>query len=164
MDEILQELSAVIMEGWPDTRKGVPVSARLYFNYRDELHAEDGLIFKGNRLVVPLSLRKEMLAIAHQSHIGLEGCLRRMREAIFWPGMSSDMKALVSQCDACLRMRETPKKEPLMSHDFQLRPWSRVGADICHFDNRDLLIVVNYYSNYIEIARLRNMTSKAVIR
>lgn len=164
MDDGLQELYAVIMEGWPDTRKEVPVSARPYFNYRDELHAEDGLLFKGNRLVVPSSLRKEMLAIAHQGHIGLEGCLRRMREAIFWPGMSSDMKALVSQCDACLRERETPNKEPLMSHEFQLRPWSKVGADICHFDNRDLLVVVDYYSNYIEVARLRNMSSKAVIR
>lgn len=164
MDEALQELYAVIKEGWPESRKEVPMSARPFFNYRDELHAEDGLIFKGNRLVVPFSLRKEMLVIAHQGHIGLEGCLRRMREAIFWPGMSSDLKALVSQCDSCLRVRETPTKEPLKSHDFHLRPWSRVAADICHFDNRDLLVVVDYFSNYIEVARLRNLTSKVVIR
>lgn len=47
-DEVLHELFAIIMEGWPGTRKKVPVSARPYFNYKNELHAEDGLIFKGN--------------------------------------------------------------------------------------------------------------------
>lgn len=51
-----------------------------------------------------------------------------------------------------------------MSHEFQLKPWSKIGADICPFDDKDLLVIVEYYSNYNEVARLRNMTSKAVIR
>ena len=68
----------MITDGWPENKHDTPLGARAYFNERDELHFEDGLVFKGNRLIVPRTLRKEMLDIAHQGHIGLEGCKRRM--------------------------------------------------------------------------------------
>lgn len=71
------------MSGWAESKHLVPEGVRPYFTYRDELHAEDGLVFNGNRLVMPLSLCKEMTDIAHQAHIEPEGCLHRMRETIF---------------------------------------------------------------------------------
>lgn len=74
-----------------------------------------------------------------------------MREALFWPGMYADLKALVRQCDACLKEMESPSKEPLLSHDFP-------------FDNRHLLFVVDYYSDFIEVSRVRNLTSKGIIK
>ena len=163
-DDCLQEVSQLISNGWPETRNETPYLARAYFNYRDELHAENGLIFKGNRLLVPKCLRKEMLEIAHQGHIGLEGCQRRMREALFWPGMSSDLKALIRQCDSCLATRDSPSREPLESHDFVKRPWSKIGADLCYFDNRTLLVVVDYFSNFIEVIRVHNQTSTSLIK
>ena len=142
----------------------MPDLVRPYFNYRDELHAEDGLVFKGSRIIVPKSLRRKMLEITHQGHVGLEGCLRRMREALFWPGMTSEMKTVVQQCDACLSVRDSPPKEPILSHDFAPRPWSKVGADLCYFDNRTFLVVVDYYSNYIEISKLQSQTAVCVIK
>ncbi|KAK4296250.1 hypothetical protein Pmani_031249 [Petrolisthes manimaculis] len=163
-DDVLQEVTKVIFNGWPTSRHLVPVAARPYFNIRDELHAEDGIVFRGNRLVVPVTLRKEMMNIAHQGHIGIGGCLRRMREALFWPGMSSDLKALVGQCDTCLTVRDNPCKEPLESHKFDARAWSKVGADLCFMDGRNLLVVIDYYSNYIEVAKHNTITSIAVIK
>ena len=71
-----------------------------------------------------------MIEIAHQGHIGLESCPRRMREALFWPGMPSDLKPFVQQCDACLSTRDSPPKEPLKSHEFAKHLWSKVGADM----------------------------------
>lgn len=41
---------------------------------------------------------------------------------------------------------------------------SKVGADLCQFDDRTLLVIVDYYSNFIEVARLRTVTSNIVIR
>lgn len=102
-DETLKALYKVIKSEWPTSRAAASILVRTFFNYGDELHAEEKLIFKGNRLVVPVSLQKQFLDITHQGHVGLEGCLRCMREALFWPGMSADLKALLRQCDACLR-------------------------------------------------------------
>ena len=51
-----------------------------------------------------------------------------------------------------------------MQHDFAARPWSKVGADIANMGDRNLLIVVDCYSNYIEVARLTSITSRSMIR
>ena len=37
----------------------------------------------------------------HSSHLGVEGCLRIAREAIYWPNMNSDLKGYISKCSIC---------------------------------------------------------------
>ena len=61
MDPVLtlQELGTVIMEGWPNDRRRVP-DLLPYFSYRDELTIQDGVIFRGERIVIPSSLRKSI--------------------------------------------------------------------------------------------------------
>ena len=61
-------------------------------------------------------------------------------------------------------MRDSPPKEPIFSHDFSPRPWSKVGADLGYFDNRTFLVMVDYYSNYIEISKLQSQTAVCVIK
>ena len=58
LDPVLQELGTVIMEGWPNDRRRVPDRLLPYFSYRDELTIQDGIIFRGERIVIPSSLRK----------------------------------------------------------------------------------------------------------
>ena len=52
------------------------MTVRPYFSFWDELTTYDGLIFKGQRLVVPLALRKEMLQIAYGGRVGTESTLQ----------------------------------------------------------------------------------------
>ena len=51
-DESLQVLKAVIQKGWPEHKSNVPSNISSYFNMCDELLIQDGLIFKGERIVV----------------------------------------------------------------------------------------------------------------
>ena len=48
-DDSLQQLKKTIISGWPNTKKEVPTYLHPYFLVRDELSAQDGLIFKGQR-------------------------------------------------------------------------------------------------------------------
>ena len=57
----LCQLTSMIMKGWPDTIQEVPPAIRSYWSFRDELSIEDGLIVKGKRVVIPESLRKDIL-------------------------------------------------------------------------------------------------------
>ena len=50
-DEELSILIQVIENGWPENRKDAPVSTTPYWNYRDELVVNNGLILKGERVV-----------------------------------------------------------------------------------------------------------------
>ena len=82
-DPVLQELRSVIQCGWPLCRADVPQCLYPYFDIRDELTLQGELVFKGKQLVVPASLRKELMAATHASHIGVEACIRRARDSLY---------------------------------------------------------------------------------
>ena len=100
---------------------------RPYFDLRDELVVQGNLIFKGTLLVVPACMRKELMSVAHATHIGIEGCLRRVRECLFWPMMASEVKDYVSNCDVCLAHCTSQTKEPLLQHEVVARPIGQVS-------------------------------------
>ena len=74
------------------------------------------------------------------------------------------MKDLVSKCDVCLTHRDSQVQEPLLLHEFPFRPWAKVSADICFHSSQILLVVSDYFSNFIEVDSLSSETSKSVIR
>lgn len=163
-DPVQQQLRNVIRQGWPAIKTDVPESLHPYFGFRDELTTQGHFIFKGHQLVVPAALRKEIMKVTHSSHIGIEGCLRRARESLYWPRMAAELKDYISACDVCLSHRQGQTKEPLLQHEFIAQPWSKLGVDLAHLDNRNLLVLVDYFSNFIEVARLNSTTSRSVIR
>jgi len=81
----------------------------------------DGLILKGDRVAIPKGLRHEMKEHIHSE----QACLRGAREALYWPGMTSEIKHYASVCEA-RRMYETAnKKETLIPHQLTERPWGK---------------------------------------
>jgi len=80
-------LIAVIKQGWPENLEAVSPSLHGYFNFREELSVQNGVVFKGERILVPLSLRQCIIDKIHASHLGAQGCLRRAKETFYWPGM-----------------------------------------------------------------------------
>lgn len=75
----LQTLINTIQKGWEQDKKYVPVDIMLYFSFQDELSTQDGLVFRGERVVIPESLQGDIIRRIHSSHLGTEGCLRRAR-------------------------------------------------------------------------------------
>ena len=125
---------------------------------------QDELVFKGHQLVVPGALRKELMAATHSSHMGIEAYIRRARDSLHWPRMSTELKEYIAKCDVCMAHHSAQSKEPIQQHEFVARPWSKVAADLCDHDGRTLLVVSNYFSNFIEVARLTSLTSRAAIK
>lgn len=164
LDDTLQHLTNAIVNGWPEHKNSVHTYLIPYFDCRDEFTVQDGLIFKGERVVIPSSLRKEIKEAVHSSHIGIEGCLRRARECIFWPGMNSELKEYMSKCEVCNKYKNSQQKESLMSHELSDRPWEKVGVDIFELKGQFFLVTVDYYSNFWEIDRLESTKSSSVIR
>lgn len=158
-DQSMQLLSTTIQDGWPNKRENVAKEIQPYFNNRDEFTIQNGLLFKGNRIIIPPSLRREMVKKIHYSHIGIEGCLRRAREAFYWPNMNGQIKDHISHCDICNAHRPTQQQEPLIQHDTPTRPWAKVGIDLFDFDRQTYAIMVDYYSNFWEVKSLGESAS-----
>ena len=163
-DLVLSELRRVIQHGWPDLKSDVPEAVHPYFDFRDQLIVQGDLVFRGQQLLVPACLRKELMEVTHSSHIGVEGCIRRAKECLFWPRMTSELKEFISKCNICMAHRNNQSKEPILQHEIVERPWAKVGVDLCELDGRILLVMSDYYSNYVEVSSLKSLTSAAVIR
>ena len=163
-DDILQVLTRVILEGWPEDKTAIPAAAMPYFSVRDELSVQNGIILRGERALIPKSLRHDMLRRIHMSHMGVEGCLRRARECVYWPAMSSEVKDFILKCDICRSVDNKQQKETLISHDVPDRPWAKVGVDLFTFNQTNYLIIVDYFSRFWEIDPLENTTASHIIR
>lgn len=163
-DDTLQLLKRTIMDGWPEDKQLLSPLLGAYYPLRDELTVADGVILRGNRVVIPFGLRKTLKESIHSSHLGINGCQRRARECLYWPNMSTDIKDIVSQCSICRELETAQQRETLRSHDIPDRPWAKVGTDLFSLEGKDYLITVDYFSNFFEIDRLHDTTSTAVIR
>ena len=56
----------MILNGWPSQKESLPTELYHYFNIRDELAAQDGVIFKGPKPIIPTSLRAKIKKKAPQ--------------------------------------------------------------------------------------------------
>ena len=111
-DPVQQRLRTVIRQGWPDSRADTPERIQPYFDVRDALTVQDELIFKGQLLVVPTVMRKQLIEEIHATHIGIEACIRRARDILYWPRMATELKEYIAKCDICLTHRISQGKEP----------------------------------------------------
>ena len=162
-DPEMQLLIGAIHKGWPLCRKDCPAKLVPYYDSRSELVEDGGLVYRGERLVVPQSLRADMLKEIHRSHIGIGGCLRRARELLYWPRINAGVKDYVSKCSVCQSYQPEQCREELQQHEMPSRPWSKVGADIFELGPQQFLIMVDYWSNYFEVQELKRITSASVI-
>ena len=121
-DEEIKIAVQYTLQGWPDHRQAVDPLALPYFNCRDELSTQSGALFKGQRIVIPCEMRALLVKKLHSSNFGVEGCLRRARKVMYWPGMNQEVKDVVSVCSTCNAYRPEQCKEPLLSHDIPSRP------------------------------------------
>lgn len=163
-DKTLQTLIKTILQGWPKNKADTPKEIGHYYLFQEELSYQDGIVFRGERAVIPKQLWREITQCIHSSHLGVDGCLRRARECVYWQGMNEQIKSHVQQCDTCHAVDCNQQKETLRPHEMPDRPWAKVGTDLFTFDNKDYLITVDYYSNFWEIDYLTDTKSTTVIR
>ena len=71
-DVHLQQPKRFIITGWPHTKDELHTNIRLYWPYRDKLVVIDGLILKGRCIVIPDSLKQQVLTQLHTNHMGIE--------------------------------------------------------------------------------------------
>ena len=101
-----------------------------YFSYRDELTIQDGVIFRGERIVVPTSLRHSMKEKVHAGHMGINSSLRRARNLIYWPQMSTDIRHYVETCGVCATYADKQPAESMVMTETPDLPWQKVGSDL----------------------------------
>ncbi|RUS90003.1 hypothetical protein EGW08_002270 [Elysia chlorotica] len=157
-DKGLQELKSYVKHGWPDKQTLRP-ELKPYSDIQDCISIDKEVLLKGDRVIIPLSLRSEMKDKLHRSHLGYDSMTRRARETVYWPGINRDLKQLAESCDACQINKPSNQKEPLKQHEEGNRPWQKVGLDFFEIGGRQYLLIVDYFSGFIEVEHMQLTTT-----
>lgn len=161
----LQKVIEYIKTSWPEKRKCITnPEVADYFAHRGELQVVRECLFHGNRPVIPPRLRKQMLDELHEGHPGASRMQALARTKCFWPEMNKQINAYVQRCESCATNAKAPRKEVLHAWPRPDRPWQRIHVDFAGpMDNDYFFIIVDAYSNWPEIFKMRCTTAEKTI-
>ncbi|XP_055915467.1 uncharacterized protein K02A2.6-like [Eupeodes corollae] len=160
-DLTLSKIASYTLNGWPEKNK-LPNILQPYFAVRDEIANENGLLMRGCRLIIPASMRQDILGRLHAGHQGITKCRARARESVWWPGLSTDIAEMINRCSVCIQETKGVR-EKLMPSDFPTRPWQKVAMDLFKCQGRWYLIISDFFSRFFEVALLERLTAGVVI-
>ena len=72
--------------------------------------------------------------------------------------MSAEVRDYVSRCSTCKTFMPSQCRESLQPHELPFRLWEKVGGDSFEIAGQTFLIMVDYWSNYFEVAELHKKT------
>ena len=161
-DEVCQKIREYTLRGWPDKHNLSYSSLKPYLQHAAEFTVQDGLLMMNDRILIPASLRLEVLDQIHHGHLGIVKCRERAKQSVWWPGLSRQIESMVENCKSC-QLHRAQTAEPLMPTPLPDRPWQKVAVDICEHQKIKYIVIVDYYSRYIECLRLQSETASSVI-
>ena len=129
-DPGLKKVTKCVMEGWPNSKDNIPNEAKSYWSFREELSIINGIVFKGERLVIPEVMRKKVLEQLHQAHMGIEKTKWRARATIFWPQINQQTENMVEKCSTCHQNQRKQQREPMKASNVPQYPFQMVGSDL----------------------------------
>ena len=118
---------------------------------------------KGNRVVIPTSMRPATLNRLHDAHQGLTSMLQRARRTVYWPKLQDDITDMVHKCDECQR-HGNKKPRPPERQISATRPMEILGMDLVDFRGKHALVTVDYFSGFLTYDTLESETTETVTK
>ena len=160
-DKVCKQVKKYCSEHWPD-KSQIEHDIKPYYQVNGELTVVHGLLMHGTRIVIPKCLQQETLQRIHEGHQGINKCRARANRSVWWPGISAQITTLVQNCQSCSEHRHPPT-EPLTPTPLPQRPWQMIASGLFTLKNTNYLLIVDYYSRYVEVVTLRNSTSSLAV-
>ena len=153
-DEECSLLAEYITAGFPKSKEEVPLAIHQYWSMKDDLYLIEGIPFKGRKMLIPKSLRQDVLEGLHAAHQGVSSMLANARERFFWPCLDAAVRVIRENCRQCNQQAPSQRKEPAIKPDPPEYPFQQVAIDLFKLSGFLYLIYVDAYSGWIEVATL----------
>ncbi|XP_062699942.1 uncharacterized protein K02A2.6-like, partial [Aedes albopictus] len=159
-DTTLQELMEALLTGsWTDE------ALKDFKHFKAEIHSANGVLMRGDRLIIPESLYQRVLQCAHDGHPGMSLMKRRLRQKVWWPKMDELVEKFVKSCGSCTLVSTVGPPEPMLRTKMPEQPWTDVAIDFLgplpsgHF----LLVLVDYFSRFTEVIVMKQTTTELTV-
>ena len=148
-DPEMWALADLIITGWPEDIKEVPHPLRPYWQNQETLTIEDGLVLRGEALIIPPAKRERTLHKLHQFHQGITKSQLLTCGSFFWPGINKAIEEVVCQCETCTHFQSQNATAPLTPTPTPSRPWQMCATDIFTLEGIDHLVVGDFHLKMI---------------
>ena len=136
-----------------------------YKRVKNELSISNGLLLRGDRVVLPKSLQSRAVKLAHAGHQGIVKTKSLLRETVWFPGIDNMVEKAVSDCLPCQSSIPKSSREPLQMTPLPDGPWKEVAVDFTgpFAGGEYLLVVIDEYSRFPEVEIVYSTSANAVI-
>ena len=104
-----------------------------------------------SRVVIPTELRQQVLQTLHAAHQGVTGMTNRAEQAVFWPGITEDIRRKHGMCKACMRNAPSQPAGPPVRPPSPEYPFQLIVGDYFHKAGHNYLVLADRYSGWSSI-------------
>lgn len=160
-DPILSQIYKLLKTGWRELN--YTQEMKHYFRKRNELSTENKIILWQGRMVIPETLRKNVLECLHKGHPGVSSMKALSRFYIWWPSLDEDIENFVKRCHRCQENRPSNPELPIFSWSIPEQVWERVHIDFAGpFEGSYWLVLCDALSKWCELKPMKNITAKSL--
>ena len=162
-DTTLNALTDMVSRGWPYQQKDCPDHLAPFWNYRNEIGIQDGLLLKGDRIIVPSCMQPQVLHQLHVAHQGIEKTKLLACTAVFWVNMPKDIENMITNCPTCQKYQPAQQREPLHNHEVPPHAWHTIAVDLFSWEWKTYLHAGDIFSRFPIVRKLTTLSSQATI-
>ncbi|XP_063370250.1 uncharacterized protein K02A2.6-like [Cydia amplana] len=163
-DKTLNIIKNYIITHWPD-KKDLSNGLHTFYEKRDQISYEDGILLWNGRLVIPETLRPQILEMLHDGHNGITAMQSLARLHVYWPNIDKDILTFSKRCSLCQQSRSNTNEAPVFPWGIPVEPWHRLHVDYAGpFLGHMWLIVIDAYTKWLEVVPMNVTTTRATVQ
>eukprot|EP00795_Rhopilema_esculentum_P007931 gene7931-biopygen9137 len=163
-DPIISMVMRFIREGWQPKKNDEGTEMHRFRQVATLLSICNGCLVHGWRVVIPASMRRNVLGLLHLGHFGMQRMKQLARTAVYWPNIDEDIEAICRHCIPCGQHQNRPAKPAIHPWMLPEKPWSRLHLDhAINFMGTNWLLLTDAYSKYPCIHPTQSVSAKATV-
>ena len=137
-------------------------SLKQYAGIFDELTIINDLAVRGDKVIIPQSLRADAISLAHEGHQCADKTLKLLRQSCWFPNMNKDVGEYVQSCLGCNAASTRTIPVPLKPNLLPDRPWQKVHVDFKGPIGGQyyLHVMIDQFSKYPEVDIVKSTSFK----
>ena len=114
-----------------------------------------------SRIVIPMSLRPEVVRSLHSAHQGISSMNERAKASVYWPGITSDIRRVRQNCNGCNLNMPSQAKTPPAEPCIPTSPFEAIVADYFDHLGSHYFVSADRLSGWVEMQQIKVGTSDA---
>ena len=158
----VQELMIALKQGYVNKSQ---LKLQPFKKILEEMSVENGIVLRGEKVVIPEELQKEIIQIAHETHVGRLKTAALIKETMWFPAIERKVNEELDGCHACQAVVNIPMREPLKMTELPQQPWTQLVTDFFGPlpSGEYLMLVQDTYSRFPVVEVLKSTAATPVI-